>query len=180
LALKDMDIGVKILGGLVAFALLLALMSNGDPDNDAWTAGDAAGASESSAVDEASDPWSAGTADDEGAPPCDAAAPFTAAGGTIRMPVHGPAVPFPTPSCQLGPGSGDAEAVGTLQQALSDCNGRPVTVDGAYGSETRAAVAAVQADHGLEVDGIYGPETRAVMAWPADDPDGEAPCISGD
>jgi hypothetical protein len=180
LALKDIDVGVKILGGLVAFALLLAMMSNGDPDNDAWTAGDAAGASESSAVEAASDPWSAGTAEDEDAPACDGAAPFTVEGGTIRLPVHGPVVPFPSPGCQLGPGSSDAAAVGALQRALSACNGQPVAVDGAYGPETRDAVVAVQADRGLEVDGIYGPQTRVVMAWPADEPGGEAPCISGD
>jgi hypothetical protein len=180
LALKDMDVGVKILGGLVAFALLMAMMSNGDPDNDAWTAGDAAGASESSTVDEASDPWSAATADDEDVPACDGAAPFTVDGGTIRLPVHGPVVPFPSPGCQLGPGSPDAEAVVALQQALSACNDRPVMVDGAYGSETRDAVAAVQADQGLEVDGVYGPRTRVVMAWPADQLGGEAPCLSGD
>ena len=42
MALKDMDVGVKILGGIVAFALLMAMMSNGDPDNDAWGAGERA------------------------------------------------------------------------------------------------------------------------------------------
>lgn len=180
MALKDMDVGVKLLGGLVAFALLLALMSNGDPENDAWGAGEQAGASESADGGEGADPWSAGTPDD-GAdlPDCDGVAPFATDDGAFLLPVHGPVVPFPSAGCQLGPGSQDAEAVGALQQALTACNGHAVTVDGAYGPETQAAVAAVQSDHGLPADGLYGPYTRVVMAWPADpDADPSSACIS--
>jgi Putative peptidoglycan binding domain len=190
LALKDMDVGVKILGGLVAFALLMAMMSNGDPDNDAWGAGEQAGASGSS-DDDSGDPWSTGTSDGADVPACDGVAPFTTDDGTVRMPVHGPVVPFPSAVCQLGPGSRAAEAVGVLQHALAACNGQAVTVDGAYGPATRRAVAAVQADRGLEADGLYGPQTRVAMAWPTepapaeaspadpdDDPEPSAPCIS--
>jgi peptidoglycan hydrolase-like protein with peptidoglycan-binding domain len=180
LALKDMDVGVKILGGIVAFALLMAMMSNGDPDNDAWGAGEP--------VDDASadgedpyDPWSAAPDDGAEVPACDGVAPFTTDDGTVRLPVHGPVVPFPSAVCQLGPGTGDAAAVGALQHALAACNRQALAVDGAYGADTERAVAAVQAELGLEVDGIYGPQTRVAMAWPTEgEPEPSSPCISGD
>jgi hypothetical protein len=181
LALKDMDVGVKLLGGLVGFAVLLALMSNGDPDNDAWGTGDQAGASESAEGADGADgadgldPWSAGASDDASdLPTCDGVAPFATDAGTFLLPVHGPAVPFPSAGCQLGPGRPASDAVRVLQQALTACNGHPVTVDGAYGPETLAAVAAVQADHGVPTDGLYGPRTQVVMAWPADPGDAAA------
>jgi hypothetical protein len=166
LALEDMDVGMKILGGIVAFALLLALMSNGDPDNDAWGAGEPT--EDSSAEQDPSDPWSAGPDDGEDVPACDGVAPFATDDGTIRLPVHGPVVPFPSAVCQLGPGSRDAEAVGVLQHALAACNGQALAIDGAYGADTLRAVEAAQAALGLEADGIYGPRTRVAMAWPTE------------
>lgn len=177
MALEDMDVGVKILGGIVAFALLLALMSNGDPDNDAWGAGEPA--DDSPAEDDPSDPWAAVPDDGEDVPACDGVAPFATDDGTVRLPVQGPVVPFPSAVCQLGPGSRDAEAVGVLQHALAACNGQALTVDGAYGADTLRAVEAVQSALGLEVDGIYGPQTRVAMAWPTEaapevEPDADA------
>ena len=166
MALKDMDVGVKILGGIVAFALLMAMMSNGDPDNDAWGAGDAGDGTVDE--DDRSDPWSAGPDDGADVPECDGVAPFTTNDGTIRLPVFGPVVPFPSSVCQLGPGSRDAEGVRVLQHALAACNGQALAVDGVYGAETRHALAAVQDALGLEADGLYGPQTRAAMAWPTE------------
>lgn len=167
MALKDMDVGVKILGGLVAFSLLMAMMSNGDPDNDAWGAGTPPEDGETD-EDDRSDPWSAGPADGADVPECDGVATFTMGEGTIRLPVHGPVVPFPSAVCQLGPRSRDAEAVASLQHALAACNGQVLAVDGAYGADTTRAVAAVQGALGLEADGLYGPQTRVAMAWPTE------------
>ncbi|MBW4468538.1 MAG: peptidoglycan-binding protein [Pegethrix bostrychoides GSE-TBD4-15B] len=54
---------------------------------------------------------------------------------------------------------GDAgQTVALLQQVLSDL-GYPVSVDGLFGHETEAAVAAYQANQGLFVDGIAGGQT---------------------
>lgn len=167
MALKDMDVGVKVLGGVVVFALLMALMSNGDPENDAWGAGESVD-DEDVSGDDRRDPWSAVPEDGEVVPACDGVAPFATDDGTIRLPVHGPVVPFPSAVCQLGPGSDDAEAVRALQHALAACNGQGIAADGVYGAGTEDAVAAVQAGLGLEVDGIYGPQTRVAMSWPTE------------
>jgi hypothetical protein len=175
MSFKDADAGVKILGGLAGIALLMALFSNGDPDHDAWSGGQAVEASEPSDQAETPagyDPWTAGPgggAGDDGGdalPACDGTALFSADGGAVRLPVAGPVAPFASPACQLGGSGGAAEAVRVLQHALARCNGRPVAVDGRYGSQTAAAVRAVQEQHGIGLDGLYGPETRAVMGWP--------------
>jgi hypothetical protein len=186
-AFKDMQPGVKVLAGLGVFALLLALRSNGDPEDDAWNA-DAAAVS--SAPDDQGDPatlagddWSVTSPEDGGAlPACDGTAPFAVEDGTIRLPVHGPVVPFASAACQLAEGDGGGEeAVRLVQVALTACNGQGVTADGSYGAETRRAVASVQAAHGIGADGIYGPDTRAAMTWPVvsgegDGADGAVAC----
>jgi Putative peptidoglycan binding domain len=179
-ALKDADMGVKILGGLAAFALLLAVLSNGDPDNDAWGGGSAAGASASSVDVDSGDPtedaWSEGAPDGGALPACDGTAPFAADGGTMRLPVYGPVTPFSSPDCQLDRTTGGDEATRLLQDALARCNGQPVAIDGVYGTETWQAVRAVQSQEGVQVDGTYGPETRGSMAWPIVSGDGEISC----
>jgi hypothetical protein len=178
-ALKDMQPGVKVLAGVVGFALLLALMSNGDPENDAWNADAAAAGAD--ADDEgdpaqlAGDAWSEDPPEDGGAlPACDATAPFAVEDGTIRLPVHGPVAPFASAACQIAEGNGGGEeAVRLVQVALAACNGHAVTADGSYGAETRGAVASVQEANGVGVDGIYGPDTRAAMGWPVVSGDGD-------
>jgi hypothetical protein len=180
-ALKDVDVGVKILGGLAAFALLMAMLSNRDPDNDAWGGGGTAGASASSAdadpAPPSDDPWSAAAPEDGGAlPVCDGTAPFSVDGGTIRLPVHGPVTPFSSAACLLDARTGGDQAVRVLQEALVTCNDQPVAIDGGYGPETRRAVRGVQTRHGIRVDGIYGPETQAAMGWPIVSGDGERSC----
>jgi peptidoglycan hydrolase-like protein with peptidoglycan-binding domain len=50
------------------------------------------------------------------------------------------------------------QAVAWAQRALA------VSADGVFGPQTRRAVRAFQARHGLEVDGIVGPQTRAALA----------------
>lgn len=176
MALKDVDVGVKIIAGLGVVALVLAMASNHDPDNDAWGAGEAADASEASIDDDPAldedDPWSAGADDDGGLPTCDGTAPFAASGGTVRLPVHGPVTPFASTACQMD-GDGGEEAVRLLQLAVNACNDQTVAVDGDYGDETRRAVRAIQERGGTTPDGIYGPRTRDVMSWPLEtgDPD---------
>ena len=56
-------------------------------------------------------------------------------------------------------------AIRTLQRNLNYCYGSKLTVDGVYGSNTRAIVKLVQKRHKLAVDGIYGPQTRSAMNW---------------
>ena len=79
-------------------------------------------------------------------------------------------------------GHGGEDAVSALQQALVQCHGQPVTVDGAYGLETESAVTAVQRDGGISADGEYGPATAGVVHWPVDgqeDGAGTPTCVAG-
>jgi hypothetical protein len=55
------------------------------------------------------------------------------------------------------------EAVRQLQQCLATLGLHPGRIDGIYGPQTEAAVAAFQAAQGLVVDGEVGPETRAIL-----------------
>ena len=50
-----------------------------------------------------------------------------------------------------------------IQEALVAAGYDPGPVDGIDGPLTRAAIAAFQADHGLEVDGMVGPLTHAAL-----------------
>ncbi|GAA1552421.1 peptidoglycan-binding domain-containing protein [Kribbella lupini] len=56
-------------------------------------------------------------------------------------------------------------AIRTLQRNLNYCYGSKLTIDGVYGSNTRAIVKQVQKRHKLAADGIYGPQTRSAMNW---------------
>lgn len=167
-----------VLGGLALLALLLAMMSDGEPDNDAWgggsegVAGGAADRSELRAED--GDAWSVPSPGDEGSlPACTGTAPFASGGGTVRLPTDGPVVPVASADCVMGVSRGGGEAVRLLQEALVACNGQSITVDGRYGDGTRAAVRAVQERHGIGADGAYGPQTRDVMSWPTLSSDGD-------
>jgi hypothetical protein len=62
--------------------------------------------------------------------------------------------------------TGDPDtAIRTLQRNLNYCYGSHLTVDGIYGSNTRAGVKQVQMRHHITADGIYGPQTRSAMNW---------------
>lgn len=188
MAWKDVDPGIKVLVGLVAFSLLLAMLSDGDPDNDAWGGGtaEASGSDEPDAksAEDAYDPWTAGPGGRpsgdgggvdggrSGLPVCDDTALFSADGGVVRLPVRGPSVPFPSPACVIDGRAAAPEAIGVVQHALAGCHGLDVDADGRYGPETRRAVRAVQERGGVTVDGVYGPETLSVMGWPLE-PDGD-------
>ena len=55
------------------------------------------------------------------------------------------------------------ELVKTMQERLLQLGFAPGRADGIYGSRTRAAVLAFQAENGLATDGIIGPETRTAL-----------------
>ncbi len=171
---SNSDTGLKIVAGVLGVSLVLAIFSSDDPDDDAWSTGEAE-ASESADDDadvevDPDDPWSAGADDDLGPEParCDGVGWFSSDDGAIQLPVAGSGSEVPSPSCQLDDtaGSADDDAVALVQQVLIACNGQLVTVDGAYGPQTQQAISAVQAGNDIAVDGIYGPQTSAVMAWP--------------
>lgn len=62
------------------------------------------------------------------------------------------------------PHSWDLTTTKGLQRALNALGASPpVSVDGAFGAKTRAAVVAFQAAHHLVADGVPGPATRAAL-----------------
>jgi len=69
--------------------------------------------------------------------------------------------PGPTPSRLLMVGDRGPEVV-ALQQRLNAL-GSQLTVDGIFGTGTRAAVMAFQAAHDLDADGVVGNRTRAAL-----------------
>jgi hypothetical protein len=56
------------------------------------------------------------------------------------------------------------------QKRLAELGYRPGTIDGIFGSHTRAAVLAFQAENGLSKDGRIGPLTRAALNRPTAKP----------
>jgi putative peptidoglycan binding protein/peptidase M23-like protein len=62
------------------------------------------------------------------------------------------------------PGTIDLTTTLGVQLALIALGYNPGVADGIDGPNTRAAVRAFQADHGLAADGIVGPNTRAALA----------------
>lgn len=77
-------------------------------------------------------------------------------------PVESGESPAPTPE----PSPVDDIVLDTWQQrqeALAKAGYDPGTIDGAFGSNTKAAVIQFQTDHGLTADGIWGPRTEAMM-----------------
>jgi peptidoglycan hydrolase-like protein with peptidoglycan-binding domain len=83
------------------------------------------------------------------------AAPATQAAGATLLRTH-----------SRGPG------VAAAQRALG------ISVDGAFGPQTRQAVRAFQQAHGLEVDGIVGPITAAALGLGGGQATGPAPSAS--
>jgi Putative peptidoglycan binding domain len=101
---------------------------------------------------------------------CDGALAIETTTGSARLPADidplDPLDPDATVVCGMEIGAGDDDAVAALQQALAQCHGQPVTVDGRYGPQTAAGVTAVQEQAGLAPDGEYDQATMAAMQWP--------------
>jgi hypothetical protein len=204
---RSMDTGTKVVLGLLAVALLIATLNGADGDDDDEGSADAKTSSSEGSADGSGgdDPWTRGPPADDGddddevtvvddpwtrgAPPsdggglraCRGIGDFPVDDGVVALPIDSEDDAFASPDCTFARGQSD-ESVLLLQAALSQCNGRPVAGDGIYGPDTRRAVAAVQADHGLTVDGGYGPATREAMSWPTrpdgDDSGAAARCVA--
>ncbi|MFJ3441144.1 penicillin-insensitive murein endopeptidase [Streptomyces sp. NPDC086081] len=74
-----------------------------------------------------------------------------------------PAQAFPQAAFPLTSSGNRGSDVVALQYLLA-AHGRPVTVDGVFGSGTRGAVVAFQQSEGLTADGIVGPATWDALA----------------
>jgi lysozyme family protein len=88
---------------------------------------------------------------------------------TVEAP---PVVPAPSP-LPVGVGGSDlldltdVESVEALQAMLNEkhATADPLVIDGSYGRQTRAAVRAYQASHGLTPDGLAGPATLKSLGF---------------
>ena len=88
--------------------------------------------------------------------------PDLAIGSALPTVPAPPVVPEPMP-IPVGVGGGDHDA-NWVQATLNALGASPkLTVDGNYGRQTRNAVRAFQAAHGLVVDGLVGPLTTAAL-----------------
>ncbi|MGK4579720.1 peptidoglycan-binding domain-containing protein [Kitasatospora sp. HPMI-4] len=75
-----------------------------------------------------------------------------------------PAIGGDSADCRLAYGD-QGDGVKALQESFNYCNGESLTVDGVFGSATKAAVLRVQSRGGITADGIYGPNTRSHMSF---------------
>jgi hypothetical protein len=105
---------------------------------------------------------------DSGASSCNDVVATSSVAGDVAVPGDEGLFSDPTLECRLEAGDDD-EAVAALQDALAQCNGQDVVVDGEYGAQTGRAVRAVEQQHGLAADGAYDAATALVMRWPAGD-----------
>ena len=119
--------------------------------------------------------------DGDGLPTCDGVLVIESASGSARVPGDVDVLDGTSSSaCEMQTGSGDEDddAAAVVQQALVQCHGEAVTVDGQYGPQTADAVAAVQRQAGITPDGAYGPATMEAMRWPVDGTGGTPECVT--
>jgi peptidoglycan hydrolase-like protein with peptidoglycan-binding domain len=160
-------IGLLVLVGLAALAY-----ANGGCDLSTAASND--GDAGDGTFDFTPDDGDAGDAD--GLDTCDGVLTIESASGPAQVPGDtGLLGTSASTACEMGAGEGDDDAVSVLQNALRECHGQAITVDGDYGPRTAEAVAAVQRDSGVAADGTYGPVTLEVMQWPATS--GSADCV---
>lgn len=107
---------------------------------------------------------------------CGHTSTFTSSQGRYTIPSNGSADATTARDCTLDQDHGGGAPVKTLQQALNQCNGAHLAVDGDYGSGTAKAVQSFQSSHGLAADGAYGPATAGKMAWPTTPDNGKTIC----
>ncbi|MCO8275059.1 peptidoglycan-binding protein [Actinoplanes sp. TRM 88003] len=67
-------------------------------------------------------------------------------------------------NCVMGVGNASS-GVWALQMSLRYCYGQNLTVDSAFGNQTRNALINVQRTVGTSADGVYGPATGGRMVW---------------
>lgn len=162
------------LGFLVVFGLAALAYANGGCD--ALTASSADGDAGDGTFDFSPDDEVAG--DGDGLATCDGVVVVESASGSAQVPGDtGLLDTSVSAACEMGTGEGDDQAVAVLQNALAQCNGQAIEVDGEYGPQTAGAVAAVQRQAGVAEDGKYGPATLQAMQWPATGTAGPADCI---
>ncbi|MFB7553104.1 peptidoglycan-binding protein [Streptomyces sp. NPDC056154] len=93
-------------------------------------------------------------------PTCSTTVSYTTVHGfTARIPASGTNV-----SCVLASGNSGI-AVKALQSSLNECYGERLDADGAFGSNTQAALKRAQSQEGVLTDGVYGPRTRDALHW---------------
>ncbi|MGW6318137.1 peptidoglycan-binding domain-containing protein [Streptomyces sp. NPDC055099] len=78
-------------------------------------------------------------------------------------------------NCTLQYGNA-SKAVNALQHALVYCYDESISIDGIFGSDTRAALRRTQSAVNVSVDGIYGPQTRKAMKWYVHNGSGSSIC----
>lgn len=71
-----------------------------------------------------------------------------------------------TNRCLMEPGARHV-GVEALQNSLKFCYGYNIAVDGIYGTNTKAALAGAQRQHGIADDGVYGPVTARNIVFAA-------------
>ena len=117
------------------------------------------------------------TQDDEPAT-CDGVLVVESPSGSVRVPADTDLTDA-TVVCLIEPGAGDEDAVAVVQQALVQCHGQTLAIDGEYGPATAGAVSSVQRQAGIAPDGEYGPTTLEAMRWPVDEADACAGAAPG-
>jgi len=151
------------IGFFVALGLVALAYANGGCDLSTTSA-------ESDGGDDSFDfsPGDEDVGEADGLSTCDGVVVIESASGTAQVPGDTELLDTSgSTACEMGVGRGDDQAVAVLQNALADCNGQAIVVDGEYGPRTAEAVAAVQRQGGVAEDGEYGPVTLQVMRWPA-------------
>jgi len=150
------------------------------PADDPWTRGGPPADSDDDEPEApVDDPWTRGRSSSGGdaLPLCAGTMGYETDDGRVQLPTDIRDEEWASADCTLAPGQA-GDAVWLVQVALNLCNGQPVATDSVNGDQLQAALAAVQAEHGIGVDGGYGPATREVMAWPTDPEDGRpAQCV---
>jgi zinc D-Ala-D-Ala carboxypeptidase len=158
-------------GGTWVFAVVLvgaiALANNGSSTTSSSSSNTSSSSAQGFSFDLGSD-QQGGT--------CNHTSSFTSSKGRYTIPSNGSSDPKDARDCMLDQDHGSGAPVSTLQQALNQCNGAHLAVDGDFGSATAGAVKSFQSGHGLTADGKYGPATAGKLSWPTTTDSGKSTC----
>jgi hypothetical protein len=151
-------------GGTWVFAAVLvgaiALANNGSSTTSSSSSSSNTGSSEAQG-------FSFDLGSDTHGGTCNHTSSFDSSHGRYTIPSNGSSDAKAARDCTLDQDHGSGAPVSTLQQALNQCNGAHLAVDGDYGSGTAGAVRSFQSSHGLAADGKYGPATAGKLSWPS-------------